>query len=189
MKQLIYAEAANTSATKRVLVHILIALAGSLFIALCSRVSLFLPFTSVPFTLQNHAVLLLAAVLGPRHALYSVGAYLTQGAMGLPVFVVGLGYTGGYLLSYLPVAYFVGVAFERMDGKPIVRSFLVLMVAVAFTLCCGAAWLSFYVGIKNAIVFGVLPFVITDIVKTFALTMLLFQYRLKNSSNSRNKKL
>jgi len=162
----------EASTTKRVLGSILIALTGSLFIALCSKVSMVTPFSPVPFTLQSHAVLLLAMVLGTRGAFYSVCAFLVQGAMGLPVFAHPLGLlgpTGGYLLSYLLVVPFVGWAFTTWGASSFVRRFSVLTIASAMILFCGMVWLSFWIGWQAAFVTGVLPFVITDLMKVVLL--------------------
>src|SRR3954447_5509375 len=85
-----------------------IVVAASFFVALCARVSVPLPFTPVPLTLQNFAVLLVGLVLGPVAGFSAMALYLAEGAAGLPVFnphgaggVLQLfGPTGGYLLSY-----------------------------------------------------------------------------------------
>ena len=87
-----------------------VVLAGGALVAVCSHISLPLWFTPVPLTLQPFAVLLLGLVLSPRLAAATLGAYLLEGAAGLPVFAPGfalgagmahlLGPTGGYLMSY-----------------------------------------------------------------------------------------
>ena len=46
-----------------------IVISASLFVALCARVTLPLPFTPVPLTLQNFGVLAIALILGPRRGL------------------------------------------------------------------------------------------------------------------------
>ena len=85
-----------------------LALVGSVFVALCAHVAVPLPFTPVPFTLQPFAVLLVGMVLGPAVGFATLVAYLIEGILGLPVFTpVGVpgiarlfGPTGGYLLAY-----------------------------------------------------------------------------------------
>src|ERR1700683_4213438 len=59
---------------------------ASLFVALCARVTLPLPFTPVPLTLQNFGVLLVGLTLGPRRAFAALVLYLAEGLMGMPVF-------------------------------------------------------------------------------------------------------
>src|SRR5918993_5776875 len=54
--------------------------------AAAAQVSIPLPFTPVPFTLQPMVVLLGGAALGPRLGLASQVLYLLAGVAGLPVF-------------------------------------------------------------------------------------------------------
>src|ERR1035438_7969436 len=72
-----------------------IVLASSIFVAVCAHIALPLYFTPVPLTLQPFAVLLLGLVLSPRLAAASLVTYLTEGALGLPVFAPGLVFSGG----------------------------------------------------------------------------------------------
>src|SRR5579872_7618743 len=77
---------------------------GSLFVALCARVTLPLPFTPVPLTLQNFGVLVVGLLLGSRRGFAALAIYLAEGMAGLPVFSpVGpggiaqlIGPTGGF---------------------------------------------------------------------------------------------
>src|SRR5438045_357526 len=59
---------------------------ASLLVALCARITLPLPFTPVPLTLQNFGVLLVGVALGPRRAFAAMMLYLAEGAAGMPVF-------------------------------------------------------------------------------------------------------
>ena len=63
-----------------------IIVSASLFVALCARVSVPLPFTPVPLTLQNFAVILVGLLLGSRRGFAALALYLAEGAAGLPVF-------------------------------------------------------------------------------------------------------
>ena len=66
-----------------------IMLGGSALVGISSHIALPLWFTPVPLTLQPFAVLLLGLLLGPRLAAATLGAYLLEGAAGLPVFAPG----------------------------------------------------------------------------------------------------
>src|SRR5437879_12168193 len=85
-----------------------IVVAASLFVALCARVTVPLPFTPVPLTLQNFGVLLVGLLLGSRRGFTALALYLEEGALGLTVFSpTGLGVlaqllgpTGGFLIAY-----------------------------------------------------------------------------------------
>src|ERR1700723_3173685 len=65
--------------------------AASLFVALCARVTVPLPFTPVPLTLQNFGVLTVGLLLGSRRGCAALILYLVEGACGLPVFSLGSG--------------------------------------------------------------------------------------------------
>ena len=56
--------------------QVAIVIGASLFVALCARITLPLPFTPVPLTLQNFGVLLVGLALGPRRAFAALVLYL-----------------------------------------------------------------------------------------------------------------
>src|ERR1700757_4654712 len=94
---------------------------GSLLVALCARITIPIPGTPVPLTVQNFGVLLVGLLLGSRGGFAALALYLAEGAVGLPVFSptgVGgmaqlLGPTGGFLIVYPLVAFLAGYVFER----------------------------------------------------------------------------
>ena len=98
-------------------VRVLAVVLGAALVALAAQISIPLPGTPVPMTLQPMAVLLVGGLLGARLGASSMILYLALGAAGLPVFtptvpLVGvarlLGPTGGYLLAYPVAAWAVG---------------------------------------------------------------------------------
>src|ERR1700675_4183197 len=103
-----------------------IVIAASLFVALCARVTVPLPFTPVPLTLQNFGVLLVGLTLGSRRGFAALVLYLIEGASGIPVFNPAgpggvaqlLGATGGFLLAYPFVA---GLAGWVMESQIVTR--------------------------------------------------------------------
>src|SRR5437660_11099512 len=94
---------------------------ASFFVALCAHVTIPLPFTPVPLTLQNWGVLVVGLALGSRRGFAALALYLVEGAMGFPVFnPTGLGGvaqlfgpTGGYLMIYPLVAAIAGLVMEH----------------------------------------------------------------------------
>ncbi len=102
-----------------------IVIGASLFVALCARVTVPLPFTPVPLTLQNFGVLAVALLLGSRRGFAALALYLAEGAAGLPVFnPSGLGgilqltgATGGFLMAYPFVAFVAGWIYERSSRR------------------------------------------------------------------------
>src|ERR1039457_6428427 len=103
-----------------------IVIAASLFVALCARVTVPLPFTPVPLTLQNFGVLAVGLMLGSRRGFAALALYLAEGAAGLPVFspsLLGggiaqiLGPTGGFLMAYPLVAFVAGWLYENFSAR------------------------------------------------------------------------
>src|SRR6202034_1846688 len=94
---------------------------ASLFVALCARITIPLPFTPVPLTVQNFGVLLVGLLLGSRRGFAALLLYFAEGAIGLPVFnptgaggVAQLfGAPGGFLLAYPFVAWVAGYVMEH----------------------------------------------------------------------------
>src|ERR1700688_1988149 len=101
--------------------QVAIVVGASLFVAVCARVAIPLPFTPVPLTVQNFGVLLVGLMLGSRRGFAALALYLAEGAMGMPVFSpMGpggiaqlLGPTGGFLLAYPLVAWLAGYVMEH----------------------------------------------------------------------------
>src|SRR6266850_8025658 len=93
-----------------------IVIGASMVVALCARLTVPLPFTPIPLTLQNFGVLLVGLTLGSRRGFAALALYLIEGASGMPVFNPAgpggiaqlLGATGGFLLVYPFVAALAG---------------------------------------------------------------------------------
>lgn len=131
-----------------------------------------IPFWPVPMTLHTLAVMAFAVGLGPRLATAIFVAYLTAGAMGLPVFSgtpergIGLAYmagpTGGYLAGYLIAAWVVG---PLAAGRGMVVRFGAMLAGLVPIYGLGAAWLVVYVPAERVLEVGVTPFLPGDLVK------------------------
>lgn len=155
--------------------QVLIVIGASLFIALCARVTLPLPFTPVPLSLQNFGVLLVGLVLGSRRGFAALALYLAEGAMGLPVFAAGpggivqlLGPTGGYLMAYPLVAYVAGAISERT--RSFTRNVLAGIAAEVVLFTFGVAWLMVltHASVWQAAHFGLYPFIFAEVMKVAA---------------------
>jgi biotin transport system substrate-specific component len=102
-----------------------IVIGASLVVALCARVTVPLPFTPVPLTLQNFGVLLVGLLLGSRRGFTALALYLVEGASGLPVFnptgpggiAQIIGHTGGFLMAYPLVAFAAGWIYEHTSRR------------------------------------------------------------------------
>ena len=150
--------------------------------AAAAQVSIPLPFTPVPFTLQPMVVLLGGAVLGSRLGMSAQVLYLLAGIAGLPVFAASpllpegalrlLGPTGGYLISYPFAAFAVGWLAERGFDRRYVTSVIAMACGLALVFACGVTWLAFFsrpvaVGFDVALRTGLYPFIPADIFKIF----------------------
>lgn len=148
---------------------------GSVIIALTAQLSLPLPFTPVPVILHDLAICLLALSLGARLASAAVVAYLVQASLGLPVLAGAkvmplwiLSPTAGYLLAFVPMAYFVGSCLNQKASK--LKTFIVLSLAHLGLLLSGTAVLSLHIGAAPAFYLGFLPFLIGAGLKVGAAT-------------------
>lgn len=149
---------------------------ASLFVALCARVTVPLPFTPVPLTMQNLGVLLVGLLLGSRRGFAALALYLAEGMAGLPVFSPtgpgGLaqlvGPTGGFLLAYPFVAGIAGWIFE--SGKAsFVRAAAAGLAAEAVLFAGGLSWLAILThSFSQAVRFGLYWFVFAEIIKVMS---------------------
>jgi biotin transport system substrate-specific component len=155
-----------------------IVVAASLFVALCSRVTLFLPGTPVPLTLGNFGVLLVGLTLGSRRGFAALALYLVEGALGLPVFapsptgLVGiaqvLGPTGGYLIAYPFVAALAGWIMEH-GKKSFARAAAAGVLAEILLFAGGIGWLAILThSFALALRFGLYWFVFAEILKVMS---------------------
>ena len=152
---------------------------GSALVGICSHIALPLWFTPVPLTLQPFAVLLLGLLLGPRMAAATLGAYLLEGAAGLPVFTPGfalgmgiahlLGPTGGYLMSY-PAAAALVAWLRKHSRRGFKSAMLSAALGDALILLCGLVWLALWThaSMGSAFALAVLPFLPGDALKIVA---------------------
>ena len=158
--------------------QVAIVIGASLFVALCARATLPLPFTPVPLTLQNFGVLLVGLSLGSRRGFMALVLYLGEGLVGMPVFNPAgpggvaqlLGPTGGFLLAYPFVAGIAGWVFEEKMGehaeKSFARAFTACVLAETYLFVGGLSWLAILThSLAQAIRFGLYWFVFAEVIK------------------------
>lgn len=146
----------------------------TLFTILSARVTIPLPFTPVPVTLQVLAVLLAGLVLGARAGALSQLLYLAAIAGGLPVDAYGRGAaalsgpTAGYLFGFVAGAFVTGWVVTRLPASRTGR-FMAALVGLAVIYLCGVAWLALAMGsLEAAVLGGLAPFVAVDLLKAVA---------------------
>lgn len=155
----------------------LLAVAGSLLIAVCAHIKV--PMWPVPVTMQTFAILLIGFVYGSRLGTATVALYLAEGAMGLPVFTGGggvahfVGPTGGYLAGFLPAVALTGWLAETNWSRSIPLTLLGMILGSAVITLFGFVWLAALLGAEKAFLAGVAPFLVGDAVKAALAAVLL----------------
>ena len=107
-----------------------------------------IPFYPVPMTMQTFVVLFLGVSFGYKIGLATIGLYLLEGIIGLPVFSnspergVGLVYftgpTMGYLIGFFSACFFASFI-KKNDNYFIIFIKLILSVSTIYIL--GVLWL------------------------------------------------
>ena len=162
----------------KIIKSLLIIFFGSVILAISAKIKI--PFYPVPMTMQTFVVLFLGISFGYKVAIATVGLYLFEGIMGLPVFSnspekgVGLVYftgpTMGYLIGFL-TACFLASFIKLNDNYLIIFTKLILSVSTIYIF--GVLWLGTLIGWDKPIIeLGVVPFLLAEIFKIALLTVL-----------------
>ena len=166
----------NISQTK-LIKTILTIILGSIALTIAAKIKI--PFYPVPMTMQTFVVLFLGVSLGYKIGLASIGLYLFEGILGLPVFSnspekgVGLIYftgpTMGYLIGFL-TACFLASKINSKDSFLFVLSKLIIATSTIYLL--GLLWLGTLIGWdKPIIALGAKPFLLAEIFKVVLLAL------------------
>ncbi|RVC78199.1 biotin transporter BioY [Mesorhizobium sp. M4A.F.Ca.ET.022.05.2.1] len=157
----------------RLATQLLLAIAGTLLLTLSAKTKVVLG--PVDISLQTLAVLLIASAFGLRLGVATLLLYMAEGAMGFPVFQgtpekgIGVAYmlgsTGGYLAGFVVMAAIVGWAADRGWDRHPVKLFNAMLVAEVIMMAMGFAWLAMLIGPEKSWQFGVLPFIVGDLIK------------------------
>ncbi len=162
----------------KIIRSLLVIFLGSLILAISAKIKI--PFYPVPMTMQTFVVLFLGVSFGYKIALATVGLYLFEGILGLPVFSnspergIGLTYftgpTMGYLIGFL-LATFLASFVKKNDYLLLIFMKLILSVSSIYIL--GVFWLGTLIGWDKPILeLGVLPFLLAEFFKVTLLTVL-----------------
>ncbi|MDA9597680.1 biotin transporter BioY [Candidatus Pelagibacter sp.] len=163
---------------QKLLKSLIIVFLGS--IALTISAKLKIPFYPVPMTMQTFVVLFFGISFGYKIGLATVGLYLFEGIIGLPVFSnspekgVGLMYfmgpTMGYLIGFLFAAFLAGFLNLKTN---IFFIFIKLSLCVSTIYILGMLWLGSVIGWDKPIFeLGAAPFLLAELFKISLLTIL-----------------
>ncbi|TPK07394.1 biotin transporter BioY [Mesorhizobium sp. B2-5-7] len=157
----------------RLATQFLLAIAGTLLLTLSAKTKVMLG--PVDLSMQTLAVLLIAAAFGMRLGVATLLLYIAEGAMGFPVFqgtpekgfgiAYMLGSTGGYLAGFVVTAAIVGWAADRGWDRHPIKLFNAMLVAEVVMMAMGFAWLALLIGPEKSWQFGVVPFIVGDLIK------------------------
>ena len=134
-------------------------------------------------TMQTFVVLFLGVSLGYKIGLASVGLYLLEGIVGLPVFSnspekgIGLVYftgpTMGYLIGFLTASHLAS-KINNNDGFLLVLTKLTVATSTIYIL--GLLWLGTLIGWDKPIfALGAKPFLLAEVFKVVLLALLIKQ--------------
>jgi biotin transport system substrate-specific component len=175
-----------------------IVISASLFVAVCARVTVPLPFTPVPLTLQNFGVLAVGLLLGSRRGFAALALYLIEGAFGMRVFSPSplgggiaqlLGPTGGFLMAYPLVAFVAGWIYERTSRR-FAWAALAAVAAEVLLFAGGLSWLALLThSISLAIRYGLYWFVFAEVVKVMMAAGVAAQWNRRHASPATNEEM
>ena len=144
-------------------------------IGIAARVSIPIPGSPVPQSLQTLAVLLVGVFLGGRDASMALVAYLLVGGLGAPVFADGaagwshlVGPTAGYLIGFAVAAGVVGWLSDRGHLHSLLWAFGAMVGGHLVILLLGWLRLGGTIGYGSAFEQGVAPFLVGGAVKSAA---------------------
>ena len=163
--------------------HVALIVAGALFIALTANFSVLVPGSPVPLTGQTFSVLLVGGALGMRRGRAGHGA--VPRARVLPACVrrarlgrvvrscrsttasSSSGATGGYLLGFVVASGVVGRLAELGWDRHMAGALGAMAIGNVIIYVFGIPWLMASTGmtLQAAINAGLVPFVITDLIK------------------------
>jgi len=162
---------------------------ASVFLALCSQISIPLFFSPIPITLQTFAVLLIGASMGSRKGSLAVLGYLAQIAVGLPVLsgghanpLVFFSPKAGYILGFFLQAYTMGWVVEKQLFSRATALVFGGLLACTIQMAVGVCVFAQFVGWPSALPMGLYPFVVGEVLKIMAVPATLgFSHRFSSS--------
>ena len=166
------------SQNSKLIKYILIIFLGSILLTISSKIKI--PFYPVTMTMQTLVVLFLGMSFGYKIGLATVGLYLFEGIIGLPVFSnspekgIGIVYftgpTMGYLIGFLIATFLAG--YFNFKGNVLIN-FFKLLISVSTIYIFGIFWLGTLIGWDKPIMqLGAYPFILAELFKILILTLL-----------------
>ena len=150
---------------------IALVVAAAVLTGIAAQISIPLPFTPVPISLQTFTVLLAGAALGPIRGGLSMLLYLGAGVAGASWFSEqqsGWEFASfGYIIGFVVAAVVVGALARRGTDRTVIGAVWLMALGNLVIYVTGVAWLANWLAIDlpTALEFGVWPFLIGDALK------------------------
>ena len=158
---------------RTIFMDIFMVLASVVFMAVMSNINI--PLWPVPVTMQTFGIFLIAFFFGSRKGMMAIFAYLLAGLLGFGVFAEHksgiaaiLGPTGGFLVGFLFMTFFIGMMIEKGYGRTKKSVLWCMLIGEALLYVFGLAglWLNFKdVSFLQVLKWGLFPFIIGDTLK------------------------
>jgi biotin transport system substrate-specific component len=153
-----------------VLNELMVVFGGVLLLFAASQIEI--PLKPVPINLLTVGVMLMGLTYTPRRALESHLVWIGLAAAGFPV-LAGLsggldrlgGPTGGYILGCVTSAVIMATLKEKFSLNSWISDALLCCLGTIIVFALGVTWLSHLIGFSNAIMHGVVPFILPGIIK------------------------
>jgi biotin transport system substrate-specific component len=153
--------------------NVILAVGGTVLLWLSAKIQV--PLYPVPITMQTLVVLVLGMAYGPRLGAATMALYLLEAAVGLPVLAGGwsagggfhllYGPTGGYLVGFVVAAAVCGRLAQRGWDRSLPHAAAAMLIGNLIIYALGLAWLAIQIGAAGAVQYGLLPFLLGDLLK------------------------
>lgn len=162
--------------TKKIQSMVIIAMFAAI-ISIVSVIPTGIYIMGIPVTLQTFACFLAGYVLGCRNGVRAVIIYILLGLVGLPVFSgfkggpgVLLSVTGGYIVGFIVIAMFAGMAKKREN---VLKVMAVSFMGLVICYIIGTIWFSFVskTAVNTAFMVVTLPCLPKDVLSMVAAYM------------------
>ncbi len=157
--------------TVRTVMKVVLGVAG-----LFAAAQISIPVKPVAITLQSLFIMFIGLTYTRKEAISTVGAYLSCGALGMPMFIkfgsgipYMMGPTGGYLLGFMLCAYSMAYMKEKFN----IPNLYNCIIGSAMLYIPGVLWLSNFIGLEAAFYKGFLLYIPSGIVKVVMLVSIL----------------
>lgn len=150
---------------------VVLVIAAAALTGVAAQVSIPLPFTPVPISLQTLTVLLSGAALGPVRGGLGMLLYLVAGMAGVPWFSEqqsGFAFPSfGYIIGFVVAAVVVGELARRRADRTILGTAAMMVVGNLVIYLLGVTWLAVSLGVDlpTALGLGAVPFLVGDALK------------------------